>query len=434
MSTVPARRILVVAFAYPPAPFVGSNRWQAMSTHLRARGHEVTVVTTGAFGGLDDDAARAVHRTRDLMASSALRTILRRPALPAGGGPAVANSQPPALLTKLLVPDAYLASWVPFATAAARRLLRAEDYDAVVTTTPYESAHLAGLLCRRHAAWIADFRDGWVFDSHRAAFPTGAQRGIDRTLERRVVRAADAVTVATVPIAEDFRARLGIDAVHVPNGWDPAWDADVERAAPPALEADRLNLVYTGTLSGGWGRNPRALLRALQMLAAEPEIARRLRLVIAGRPSEEDERDLRELASPLVRHVGMLGRPAAQALQRRADGLVLITSRNRSEATGKLFEYLGASRPVLALAEDNEAERIVRETSTGLTVAPDDPQAIAETLRRVVAGALAQSYAPRGLEQYIYPGPALKVEAVVERAIARRESRTQKVDAGRARV
>ena len=420
MSSVPARRILVVAFAYPPAPFVGSNRWQAMSTHLRALGHEVTIVTTSAFGRLDDDVAQRVHRTRDLMASPALRAILRRPALPTASAPAAASSQPPALLTKTLVPDAYLASWLPFAAATARRLLAAGDYDAIVTSTPYESAHVAGLLCRRRTAWIADFRDGWVFDSHRAAFPTRAQRAIDRALERRVVRGADAVTVATVPIGDDFRARLGVDAVHVPNGWNPAWDADVERAVPPPLDAGCTNLVYTGTLSGGWGRNPRALLRALQTLAAEPDVADRLRLVIAGRPSEEDERDLRELASPLVRHVGMLSRPAAQALQRRADGLVLITSRNRSEATGKLFEYLGAGRPVLALAEGNEAERIVRETSTGITVAPDDPEAIAATLRGVVAGALAQAYAPCGLDQYIYPGPALKAEAVIERAIARR--------------
>jgi glycosyltransferase involved in cell wall biosynthesis len=420
VSETPSRRILVVAYAYPPAPFVGSNRWQAITEHLRARGHDVTVLTTSAFGRLDDDGAGDVHRSHDLMASSALRTILRRPALPSDGALTTVSTPAPAVLTRVLVPDAYLASWVPFATAAARRLLATRGYDAVVTTSPYESAHLVGLACRGRAAWIADFRDGWVFDSHRAEFPTAAQRRLDGVVERRVARGADAVTAATRPIAEDFRARLGVDAVHVPNGWDPAWDAAVDAAQSPALEADCVNLVYTGTLSGGWGRSPRALLSALRTLAAEPEVARRQRLVIAGRPSEEDERDLRELASPLVRHLGVLSRPDARALQRSADGLVLITSHNRSEATGKLFEYIGARRPVLALAADNEAARIVSETGIGLTVAPDDEPAIAAVLRDVAGGALARAYAPRDLEDYIYPAPALKVEAEIEAAVSRR--------------
>jgi len=420
VSAAPSRRILVVAYAFPPAPFVGSNRWLAITEHLRARGHEVTVLSTPAFGRLDDDGARDVHRARDLMASSGLRTMLRRPALPSDGAPTATSTPAPAVLTRVLVPDAHVASWAPFATVAARRLLAARHHDAIVTTTPYESAHLVGLVLRRRAAWIADFRDGWVFDSHRAPFYTEAQRVLDRALERRVVGSADAVTAATRPIAEDFQDRLGVAAVHVPNGWDPAWGAGAEGDQPPPLEDGCVNLVYTGTLSGGWGRSPRALLKALRTLASEPAVAKRLRLVIAGRPSEEDERDLRELASPLVRHVGVLSRPAARALQRQANGLVLITSRNRSEATGKLFEYIGARRPVLALAAGNEAARIVGETGIGLTVAPDDEHAIAAVLRDVAAGALERSYAPRDLDEYIYPAPALKVEAQIEAAISRR--------------
>ncbi len=418
---MPARRILVVTFAFPPGPFVGGNRWLAIGDHLRARGHEVTTLTTSAFGVLGDDAAQDVHRTSDLMASGVLRRILRRPPVPVAGGPPATASEAPAIATKVLVPDAYLASWVPFATAAARKLLAGGGYDAIVTTTPYESAHFVGLAFRRRAAWIADFRDGWVFESHRPAFATAAQRALDRAMERRVVRSADVVMAATLPIVADFRARLGVPAVHVTNGWDPAWDAASAAAAPPELESGCLNLVHTGTLSGARGRDPRPLLRALRVLSGEPEVAARLRLVLAGRPTEEDDRILRENGSALVRHVGMLSRAESHALQRQADGLVLLTGPDVCEATGKLFEYIGARRPVLALAKGNEAARIVGETHIGLTVAPDDERAIAQVLREVAAGALAPVYAPRDLEQYLYPAPALKVEAEIEAAISRRE-------------
>jgi glycosyltransferase involved in cell wall biosynthesis len=104
----------------------------------------------------------------------------------------------------------------------------------------------------------------------------------------------------------------------------------------------------------------------------------------------------------------------------------LLTSRNSSEATGKLYEYIGAGRPVLALAEGNEAERIVRETGIGITVPPDDADAIAAALRRVASGQIAESYAPRNLDRFTYPGPAIAVAELVEEAIEvyrRRERR-----------
>lgn len=412
-------RLLVVSFPYPPFPSVGGNRWAAMRRHLVARGHEVTVLTTSAFGAREADHAEDVVRTADLMASPSLRRALRRPPLVAsGGGAPAADPAPPGVLTRLLVPDAYLASWAPFALVAARRLLRERGYDAIVTTSPYESAHAVGLACRGRAAWLADFRDGWVFDSHRSPFYTAWQHRLDERLERTVVRRADAVLAATRPIAEDFAARLGVAAHHVPNGWEPA-ASDGRSTMTSLLEPDRVNLVYTGTLSGGWGRDPRPLLAALRALGDEPDVAARLRLVIAGRLSEAEAALLDALGGPLVRHVGMLDREGAQALQRSADGLVLITSRNPSEATGKLFEYLGAGRPILALAEGNEAARIVTETRTGVTVAPDDERAIAAALRQASHGALAEAHRPVGLEPYTYPGPALAVERIVEQAVAR---------------
>ena len=108
------------------------------------------------------------------------------------------------------------------------------------------------------------------------------------------------------------------------------------------------------------------------------------------------------------------------ALQRSADALVLITSRNSSEATGKVFEYLAAGRPILALAEENEAARIVRETHTGITVAPDDVDAIARALTRIARGDLGREFAPTGLDRYAYPRLAEEMGEAIEEAIVRR--------------
>lgn len=423
-----SRRLLALSYHYPPVPSVGGNRWLAMSKYLRRLGFEVDVLTTAAFGSLPSDADQGVHRAYDLVGARRLRDALRRPPLPEPGEPAAEDTPPPPIVTKVVVPDHCAVTWAPFATREARRLLQRRRYDCVVSTSAFESAHLVPLLLgRRRPAWVADFRDGWTFHPWREPFPLRAQRRLDAALERRVVTTADRVTCVELPVAVDLNTRLGIDAVQVPNGWDPelAEEADAAPAAPE-LEPERVTLVHTGKLSGPWGRDPASLLEALRRVRADsPATAERLQLVLAGR-LDRDERELIESfeLGDLVRVLGPLPRAESIALQRRADAVVAITAPDLPwELPGKLFEYLGSGRPILALAADNEAARIVTETNTGISVPPDDVDAIADAVRRVASGELARSYAPRNLERYTYPGPAERMAGVIEEAIRRHAGR-----------
>jgi glycosyltransferase involved in cell wall biosynthesis len=409
-------RIVVVSYYWPPLPSIGAQRWISMSRHLRARGHDVRIVTSKAHGSLPDDSDRVI-RTGDLVSAEALRKLLRRPAL-AAPDVATAQTPPPALLTRVLVPDSYLVSWVPTALAAVRRL----DADCVVTSGPPDSTHLIGLLLgRRRPAWIADFRDGWRFEPMRPAWPTGIQDRLDAWLERRVARGADVALGATLPIAEDLAARLGADAHWVTNGFEPELAA-VEREPPDHADGWR-TLAHTGTLSGfGWGRDPRPMLAAVRDFnASRASGEARVRLLLAGRPNVDDQQLIAAAGlGDAVEHRGLVTRDQSLAIQRGADALLLVTGRNRSEATGKLFEYLAAGRPIVALAKGNEAARIVRETGTGVAVGGDDPAGLRAALEALADGELERGYAPRGLERFRYPGPADAVAELIERALARR--------------
>lgn len=418
------RHLVVVSYFHPPFPSPGGNRWVAMAHHLRAAGHRVTFVASNAFGSLPDDETASVVRTRDLKSARLLRGTLRRGRMADPGRGAAVERPPSFLLTKVLVPDSHLVSWLPTATRAVRRIVAREAVDCVVTTGPPESAHLAGLaLGSRRPAWVADFRDGWLFEPLREPFPTAAQRRLDAALERRVVSSADAVVAATQPIADDLAARYGVRAVTVTNGYDPRLGSTAQEVGLPRLPDDRRLLVHTGALSGPRGRDSRPLLDALRRLMDEPETGSRLVLVHAGPTSPDDEAVLGLLRERgLALTLGTVSRPTAIALQRRAEALLLLTSSEISQSTGKLYEYLGAGRPIVALGAENEAARIVRETNAGITVPHDDVDAIVEALRKVVTGELAGAYAPHGLERYTYPAPALAMAEVVEGAIARRAS------------
>jgi glycosyltransferase involved in cell wall biosynthesis len=415
---MPARRILVVTYYYPPDASVGSRRWKAMVDSLRELGHDVTVVTTEAWGsdGADD---YGVVRSRDLSANTRLRGLLGRPGLPSRGKPDQIQKPAPRLLADGLIPDGYLAAWAPSAAIAVRRVIRARQIDCLVTSGPPHSAHIVGLMTgKSRPAWIADFRDGWRFEPPREPWPTRVQAVADDWLERSVVRAADVAVGVTAPIADDLRERYGTPAVCVPNGWDPRVEVSLA-STTVALDRSFTNVVHTGALSASGGRDPAPLIEAMwDLYRSDDPRAVRLRLVLAGRLSEADLEILRACPQNVV-HIGHISPSDAFALQRQADALLLLTTvGRRSEATGKLFEYLISGRPIVALAKDNEAARIVGQTGTGIIAAPDVRNAIADALLAVVDGRLADSYEPRSLEQYIYPAPARQVAEQVEVAMA----------------
>jgi glycosyltransferase involved in cell wall biosynthesis len=412
--------ILLVCHYYPPSAGAAVQRPLLMAKHLRRMGHRVAILTTAAFGSLPDDEREEVHRTYDLQLLQA-RLHGNRVATPILEAETYSNRPHP--LSYVLVPEALVLAWTPFAVAAAVRLQRRERFDCVITTSPPESGHLAGRAVQRMgAAWIADVRDGWVFESYRPEWRTSLQSRLDRRLERRLMRAADAVTTVAQPLVDYFRDELGADAHLVPNGWDPE---QLEGAAPGSgtaealLDPERVSLVHAGRLEVV-GRDPAPLVQALRGLACEdPDTAARLELVFAGTFTERERALLAENVAPArIVVAGHLPRADTLALERAADGLILITAGTRKhEVTGKVFEYLGVGRPILALAEGTEAARVVDDAGAGLTVPADDAQAARRALEQFVRGAVP---APEdgARRAWAYPQVAELMADQVERVCA----------------
>jgi glycosyltransferase involved in cell wall biosynthesis len=419
---VTARSILIVCHYYPPSAGAAVQRPLSMAKYLRRMGYRVTVLTTGAFGALPDDSDQGVVRTYDLQLLQA-RLRGERRATPILEADTYSNRPHP--LSYLLVPEALVLAWAPFAIAAALRLQWRERFDCVITTSPPESGHLAGYLLKRMgAAWIADVRDGWVFESYRPPWRTKLQERADSGLERTLMRAADVVTCVAKPLADYFRSILGANAVVVTNGWDPELLPDTEppaaNAAADLLDSERVSLVHAGRLEVV-GRDPTPLIEALASLAREdPDTAARIELVFAG---SFTPRELglfaRDVSPARIVAVGNLPRRQALELERAADGLVLVTAGTRShEVTGKLFEYLGVGRPILALADGTEAGRIVRDAGAGLVIPTRDRAAARAGLERFARGEIAAP-AEGARRAYSYPAVAERMAEQVE-SITRR--------------
>jgi glycosyltransferase involved in cell wall biosynthesis len=403
-----SRSILLVTQFAPPAPFSAARRTAGLVRYLGRLGHHITILTSAAGGDAPVGGAEDVVRTVDLVSS---RLNWRRGQLNAFRGEAGAVYAQPSRLESVIVPDVAVATWVPFAVREARRMVRRRAFDCVITSSPPQSAHLVGLAVRRRVrAWIAELRDGWTFDPPRPAWPLGAQTRLDRSLEAHIARNADALVAATQPIAADLRERFAARVELITNGFDPE-EIPRETDGDPLLDSRRYSVVHTGRLSVS-GRDPRPLFDALRLLDDGT-----IELVLAGPSSTLEEELLRDpLVARVARSVGVLDQVRVRRLQRAADALLVVAqgASAASVATGKLFEYLAARRPILVLGEQTEAARIVADTGAGAAASATDPQAIADALQRLAGAGPADGGDPEAVDRYSYAELAERYAGLID--------------------
>jgi glycosyltransferase involved in cell wall biosynthesis len=285
-----------------------------------------------------------------------------------------------------LFPDSY-AGWSRRASRVVERRLERGDVDVLLTSSPPDSVHGVGIRARRPARvrWFADFRDPWMGLELRTP-PTAWHRARHERLEAEVLHRADRVIAASRTHAERLRERLTREdsdpgrVAHLPNGFEPAADAPAAGETEPSTT---FLLVYTGNIA--LMPDVEVFLEALHdLLARVPEARRRIRARLAG-PYETGYAD-RAVALGLTGIVEFAGpRPQAQAraLQRRADVLLHWQPRRfPTMVPGKLYEYLDAGRPIVALLDPaTEAAELVR-AGGGVVIATGDRAALVEDLER----------------------------------------------------
>lgn len=276
----------------------------------------------------------------------------------------------------------------------ARRIIQQEQIDVVLTTVPPWSALLAGRLLQQLTGrpWVADFRDPWT-DNTFIYFPTPTQRRIDERLERHLIDHADAVISVTAPWVAGLRQKASTAAANkpfalIPNGWDRAdfpGLAETQTGLPaPASVDGRIVLLHPGSAYQG---EPLPLLAALDRLAADGIDLERLRFHFVGYLHPADRASI--LHSPHSRlfqlDAARVPHDEALRLMRNAHVLLLLR-KGRDASSGKIFEYMVAGRPVLAIgAKDGVAEQMVRASGIGRAVNPGDEEDLVSVLRQMVA-------------------------------------------------
>ena len=425
-----AVRILFLSYFFPPYNIIASVRAGKTATYLHRFGHDVWVVTARNLPyapdlDVDFPSERTIAtRWVDVSLPHTLATRFRRHR----SGVVALFDKAPATQTQYTVAlrliDAYrtLAAfpddaigWFPFGLAAAQRLLKHWRPDVVFASSgPPTSLLIASAIRQRYGVpWIGELRDLWT-DTHYYPYPMW-RRVLETWIERRTLRTAAGLITVSEPLAQTLRLRYNLPIGIVLNGFDPA-DYPPMR---PVRTDPWLTIVYTGTVYRT-NQSAAPLFAALQRLGPR---AGRVRVTfyshsingIVAIRSEAQQHGVEHLLD--IRDA--IAHREALAQQRAADVLLLLLwndPRERGVYTGKLFEYLGARRPILAIGPaDNVAAALIRERQAGIV--SSDPAEIAEQLARwleakergvdipdlpaSVAAGLSREEQTRRLEQFL---------------------------------
>ncbi len=385
------RRVLVLSYFYPPHGGGGVHRVLGFTRHLPEYGWDCTVVCGGAedFWIVDDRLLERVPpgtRVVRVPGGTPLGAWLRVRRQARGTRPRQEFGWLRRLADFWLVPDPYV-PWAARGRAAAARLLAGGGFDALLSTSPPDSLHLAAaaLRGRFRVPWVADFRDPWMGLYHRRP-PSAWHARRQAALERRVLAGADLVITASRTHAGMLQSRPDPPrrVRHLPNGFEPDPAAPAAESHP---DPGVFRIVFTGTLTKM--PDTEVVLEALhELLARRPEARRRIRVTLAG-PFDTGYRDRAVslgLTPGIVAFPGPLPHAESRALQRDADVLVMWKM-ERMEATvpGKLYEYLDSGRPVVGLLAAGDEAAELLERAGGIRVDPGDRAELALVLDRMYA-------------------------------------------------
>lgn len=252
---------------------------------------------------------------------------------------------------------------------AAQRLFKKEQFDLIIATSgPYTSLKLsAALSAEFHVPWFADFRDVWNMDLLKTDQSNLSWKNKVRTIRHKHfigkwLRSASEVILCSEGFTEIFTEICpGRTFLFVKNGYEK----DLYAGVSPH-KSDKFTILCLGTLYLEQDRS--ALYEGVRMfLAAHPDAAFCVRFLGVNVNPLVSEEIRKNIDNKFVETTDFVGR--GQALAETLGAQVLyypVWNGYKGVYSGKIFEYLGAKRPVLITPGDGFVlDALLNETGAG---------------------------------------------------------------------
>lgn len=357
------RKVLVITYYWPPAGGPGVQRWLKFVKYLRDYGIEPVVyipenpnypITDASLVNEVPEGIKIYSQPiKEPYRFAAFLSRKKTKAISSG----IIATKNQSFLEKILlwvrgnffIPDARK-NWIKPSVKYLSEIIASEEIKTIITTGPPHSVHLIGLgLKEKHELkWIADFRDPWTsIGYHKKLKLTKSSEEKHKKLEKSVLQGADSVLVTSPSTKKEFATLTTVPIAVITNGYD----VEVNENGEDNLDT-KFTIAHIGSLLSG--RNPSNLWAVLSELARENEdFGELFELHLVGVVSADVLENMQGHGlQPYLRLHDYVSHEEVVKLQRRCQ-VLLVVEINSEETVGivpgKIFEYLAAKRPILAV-------------------------------------------------------------------------------------
>ncbi|MHB0754083.1 glycosyltransferase family 4 protein [Polaribacter sp. M15] len=368
-------KVLIITYYWPPAGGSGVQRWLKFVKYLQSFGIEPIVYTVANANYPKEDNSLLNEIPKDVK-------VVQQPIWEPTDvlfwkkknqqKKDISNSTNSGFLSfvrgNFFIPDPKI-FWVKPSVKFLTQFLKERPVDVVISTGPPHSMHLiAKKICKKNnVKWLADFRDPWsdlYYNKEFNQLSFAKKRNLK--LENSVFKTADCVLTVSNTLKKEFDKKAKRVEV-ITNGFDD----EVTHQNSVKLE-EKFTISYIGLLPKQ--SNPTLLFRVLENLCLEnKDFKNDLKLNFIGDISNDVKKEIvQHNLIDQTEFKGYVSHREAIVYQKKAQVLLLlIPNVKKSEGilTGKLFEYLTAKRPILAIGpEKADLSEILENTNAGVVV------------------------------------------------------------------
>lgn len=384
-------KVLVIAYYFPPMGLSGVQRTLKFVKYLKNYNWEPTVISSGDVGYFAHDLS--LTNEMNSLNIEVIRVGGKEPnALLAKFG---TIKLPAEFIRKILnrisqsvyIPDNKI-SWSKKVYKKVEELISQKHFDAIFITCPPFSAfsYVSGIRSKSDIPIFVDYRDLW-YESYFSFYLTPLHKHLNKKEEYTALKAVDRVIVTNRRIKEkllkDFPFLSFDDVVIISHGFDPE---DFEKIPPVPKPKNKLVIMYSGIFMAY--NTPKYFLKAFKQLSVErPDIAAEIELHFVGYLGKENKKLVRKLnLHEFVKDFGYVDHDDSIAKIKSADVLWFMVDKLKNIDAilpGKIYEYIGAQKPIMACVPDGAAKMAVEEYGAGFICEPDNISEIKNTLLTV---------------------------------------------------
>ncbi|MCW8806407.1 MAG: glycosyltransferase, partial [Ignavibacteriaceae bacterium] len=373
-------KVLVIAYYFPPMGLSGVQRALKFVKYLKQYNWEPTVITTKNVAYFAHD--KSLQKE---LVETGVRVIR------------VEGSEPNSLLSRhgtiklpsefvrksfnrlsqtFIIPDNKL-SWAKKALKKSNELLGKEHFDCVFISAPPFSQFDVFTSIKNHQniPIVLDYRDLWV-DNQFSFYFTPLHKNLNKRKEYRALKAADKVIVTNRRIKEklinDYKFLSFDDVFILPHGYDPDDFTKFEQMQKPN---DKMLITHAGLFYEYI--TPKYFLKAFKKLLIEnPSVAENIRLSFVGLLGKENQKLIRDLKlEAYISEYGYLDHIETIQKLMMSDVLWFMVGNGKSAETissGKLYEYFGTRKPVIACVPEGALKMAAKEYNASFITEPDN--------------------------------------------------------------